>query len=81
MIRNWFTMKKKEITLKITLYTVIEKVIAEQKDITTLLSNLYSALKDVPPNELKDEFLGKLAEIIHNQTHTEYNAETSSKED
>lgn len=74
-------MKFKESKIKLALYTVIEKVIAEQKDITTLLSNLYSALKDVPPNELKDEFLGKLAEIIHNQTHTEYNAETSSKED
>lgn len=81
MIRNWFIMKKKEITLKITLYTVIEKVISEQKDIATLLSNLYVSLKDVPFDQLKDEFLGKLAEIIHNQTHTEYNAETSSKED
>lgn len=51
MIKNWFIMKKKEITLKIILYTVIEKLIAEQTDITTLLSNLYAALRDVPPNE------------------------------
>ncbi len=81
MIRNWFAMKKKEISLKITLYTVIEKVITEQKDITDLLSDLYAALKDVPFNELKDEFLGKLAEIIHNQAEAERNAETSNKED
>ncbi len=81
MIRNWFVMKKKEITLKITLYTVIEKVIAEQKDITTLLSNLFTVLKDVPLNELKDEFLGKLAEIIHDQAEAERNAEISIKED
>lgn len=74
-------MKKKEISLKITLYTVIEKVITEQKDITDLLSDLYAALKDVPFNELKDEFLGKLAEIIHNQAEAERNAETSNKED
>lgn len=81
MIRNWFAMKKKEISLKITLYTVIEKLITEQKDITALLSDLYAALKDVPFNELKDEFLGKLAEIIHNQAEAERNAETSNKED
>lgn len=73
MIKNWFIMKKKEITLKTTLYTAIEKVIAEQKDIITLLSNLYSALKDVPLNELKDEFLRKLAETIHTQAEAERN--------
>lgn len=73
MIRNWFVMKKKEISLKITLYSVIEKVIAEQKDITTLLSNLFTVLKDVPLNELKDEFLDKLAEIIHDQAEAERN--------
>lgn len=66
-------MKKKEISLKITLYSVIEKVIAEQKDITTLLSNLFTVLKDVPLNELKDEFLDKLAEIIHDQAEAERN--------
>lgn len=81
MIRNWFAMKKKEISLKITLYTVIEKVITEQKDITTLLSNLYMTLKDVPFNELKDEFIGKLVEIIHDQAEAERNGETSIKGD
>lgn len=65
MFRNWIVMKKKEIALKLTLYTVIEEVVAEQKDIATLLSNLYMTLKDVPMTDLKDEFLRKLAEIIH----------------
>lgn len=81
MIRNWIVMKKKEITLKITLYTVIEKLIVEQKDIATLLSDLYTALKDVPFNDLKDEFLRKLAEIIHDQAEADRNAETITKED
>ncbi|CAM4282133.1 hypothetical protein [Enterocloster bolteae] len=81
MIKNWFIMKKKEIILKITLYTAIEKVIAEQKEITTLLSNLFTVLKDVPLNELKDEFLEKLAEIIHDQAEAERNGETSIKGD
>lgn len=81
MIKNWFIMKKKEIILKITLYTAIEKVIAEQTEITTLLSNLFTVLKDVPLNELKDEFILKLAEIIHDQAEAERNTETNIKED
>lgn len=73
-------MKLKEWKIKLALYTVIEKVITEQKDIITLLSNLFTVLKDVPLNELKDEFLGKLAEIIHDQAEAERNAATSIKE-
>lgn len=81
MFRNWIIMKKKEIALKLTLYTVIEEVIAEQKGLATLLSNLYAALKDVPFNDLKDEFLRKLAEIIHDQADAERKANISIKED
>ena len=57
-------MKYKEWKLKLALYTVLEAV-AEQKDIAALLSRLYAALKDVPLDELRGEFLGKLAEVIH----------------
>lgn len=74
-------MKYKEWKLKLALYTVIEKVIAEQKYITTLLFNLFTVLKDVPLNELKDEFILKLAEIIHDQAEAERNTETNIKED
>ncbi len=74
-------MKLKEWKIKLALYTAIEKVIAEQKDIITLLSNLFTVLKDVPLNELKDEFIGKLAEIIHDQAEAERNGETSIKGD
>lgn len=66
-------MKFKEWKFKLALYTAIEKVITEQKDIITLLSDLYASLKDVPFNQLKDEFLGKLAEIIHDQAEKERN--------
>lgn len=73
-------MKIKEWKIKLALYTVIEKIIAEQKDIITLLSNLFTVLKDVPLNELKDEFIGKLAEIIHDQAEADRNAKISIKE-
>lgn len=81
MFKNWIIMKKKEIALKLTLYTVIEEVVAEQKGLATLLSNLYAALKDVPFNDLKDEFLRKLAEIIHDQADVERKVNISIKED
>ena len=45
-------MKYKEWKLKLALYTVLEAVAAEQKDIAALLSRLYAALKDVPLVEL-----------------------------
>lgn len=74
MIRNWFTMKKKEIALKLSLYTVIEKTAGERKGMAALLSGLYTALKDVPLDQLKDELLEKLAEIIHAQSEAEHNS-------
>ena len=58
-------MKYKEWKLKLALYTVLEAVAAEQKDTAALLSRLYVSLKDVPLDELRGEFLGKLAEVIH----------------
>ena len=74
-------MKLKEWRIKLTLYTVIERLIAEQKDIITLLSNLFTVLKDVPLDQLKDEFVEKLAKIIHDQAEADRNGETSIKED
>lgn len=68
-------MKYKEWRIKLALYTVIETIIAEQKNIITLLSDLYASLKDVPFNQLKDEFLGKLAETIHDRAESERNKE------
>lgn len=74
-------MKIKEWKIKLALYSVIEKIIAEQKDIITLLSSLFTVLKDVPLNELKDEFLRKLAEIIHSQAEANRNTGINTKED
>lgn len=78
MIKNWFIMKKKEIMLKLALYTAIETVIKEQKNITALLSNLYVAIKDVPLDDLKSEFITELAKITHAQAERQKNG---TKED
>lgn len=80
MIKNWFIMKKKEIMLKLTLYTAIETVVKEQKNIATLLSNLYIAIKDVPLDDLKSEFITELAKIAHAQAEAE-RQKNGTKED
>lgn len=37
----------------------------EIKNFLELVQKLYSALKDVPPDELQKEFISNLAEIVH----------------
>ena len=44
----------------------------EIKDIINLVKKLYEELKDIPVEDLQKEFIGKLAEIIHNE-QSEYN--------
>ena len=67
MIRAWLDMKKKEIIFKRSLYSAILPLASKYEDLIKLLNNLYIALKDVPLDELRSEFIGKLAEIIHSE--------------
>ena len=67
MIKTWLEMKKKEILVKSKLYGMILSFADEQEDLVKLVRDLYMELKDVPMNELRKEFVGKLAEIIHNE--------------
>lgn len=38
-----------------------------KKETLDLLQRLYIALKDVPAEQLREEFIKQLAEIIHNE--------------
>ena len=67
MIKTWLEMKKKEILVKNKLYGMILAFADEQENLFKLVKDLYMELKNVPMNELRKEFIGKLAEIIHNQ--------------
>lgn len=44
----------------------------EIKDMINLVKKLYEELKDIQAEDLQKEFIGKLAEIIHNE-QSEYN--------
>lgn len=64
---TYLIMKKNEWKVKAMLYGAIAALIDNQKEVLTLLQKLYTALKDVPAEELQKEFVSKLAEIIHEE--------------
>ncbi len=64
---NYFRMKKNERKVKAMLYSTITTLLDNQKDVLKLLQKMYVALKDVPVEELRTEFVSKLAEIIHEE--------------
>ena len=71
MIKTWLEMKKKEILLKNKLYGMILAFADEQENLIRVIKDLYESLKDVPVDELRKEFIGKLAEIIHSSNSKE----------
>ena len=66
---TYLKMKKNEWTVKKMFYGAIVQLMDNQdeiKDMINLVKKLYEELKDVPAEDLQKEFIGKLAEIIHN---------------
>ncbi len=70
---NYLKMKKNEWKVKAMFYGTIAALLDNQKEILKLLQKMYTALKDVPAEELRTELVSKLAEIIHeeNKNQTE----------
>ena len=67
---TYITYKKNEWTVKKMFYGAIVQLMDNQdeiKDIINLVKKLYEELKDIPAEDLQKEFIGKLAEIIHNE--------------
>ena len=67
MIKNYLMMKKNEWKIKGMLYAAIATIIKNQKEVLEMFQKMYIALKDVPAEKLQEEFVSKLAEIIHNE--------------
>lgn len=64
---KWYTLKKKEIKLKLAFYSMIETVINEREDIIKTITNVYESLKDVTGQELQDKLITAIAEMAHDQ--------------
>ena len=70
MITYFIKMKKNEWKVKAMFYGTIIQIMDNQdeiKDMLDLVKRLYEELKNVPTEDLQKEFVGKLAEIIHNE--------------
>ena len=68
---TYFRMKRNEWKVKAMLYGTIAQIMDNQdeiKDMVNLVKKLYEELKDVPTENLQKEFIGKFAEIIHNES-------------
>jgi len=67
MIKNYIMMKRNEWKIKATLFGIVATIIDNQKDILEIMQKMYSTFKDIPAEELKDEFISKMVEIIHEE--------------
>ena len=68
---TYIKYKKNEWKVKAMLYGTIAQIMDNQdeiNDMINLVKKLYEELKDVPTEDLQKEFIGKLAEIIHNES-------------
>ena len=67
---TYFKMKRNEWKVKTMFYGAIVQLMDNQDEIKgmiNLVKKLYEELKDIPAEDLQKEFIGKLAEIIHNE--------------
>ena len=67
---TYIKYKRNEWKVKAMFYGTIIQIMDNQdeiKDMINLAKKLYGELKDIPAEDLQKEFIGKLAEIIHNE--------------
>lgn len=67
MFTYYWRKKKAEWKAKAALYEMMCEFLDNRKEIPTFIRKLYTALKDVPTEDLQREFIAKLAEIIHEE--------------
>lgn len=68
---TYFKMKIKEWKIKKCIYDKVIYLMDNQKELFSVFNRLFVALKDVPIDNLQEEFISKLAEIIHNDNKAE----------
>ena len=68
---TYFKMKRNEWKVKAMFYGIIASIIDNQKPIITMAQTLFAELKDVPAEELRSEFISKVAELIHDENKEE----------
>lgn len=62
---TYIKMKKKEWEVKKALYSTIAAIIKEKKEIAKTIQKIYTAIKEIPAEELQKEIIAKMVETIH----------------
>lgn len=62
---TYFKMKHQEWKIKGLFYSAVLRILDSREEIRETLLKMYTALKDMPADEFQKEFIGRLAEIIH----------------
>lgn len=65
MIKNYIKMKKAEFKVKTTLYGTIADVMDSYKEYMPAIKSLVDFAKDYQGNDFQNDFMEKLAEVIH----------------
>ncbi|MCM1059622.1 MAG: hypothetical protein NC452_04950 [Eubacterium sp.] len=68
---TYFKMKKNEWKIRNAIHDSILGFMENSKDIVNIAKKLFDSVKDMPAEEIRDEFIGKLAEIIHEENNKE----------
>ena len=68
---TYFKMKIREWKIKRRIYDTIITFMDNQKELFSVFNKLFVALKDVPIENLQEEFISNLAEIIHRDNESE----------
>ena len=68
---GYFKMKRNEWKVKSRLYGLIASFIDNQEDILNFIGKLYESLKDVDADEMKEMFVSKVAELVHESSDYE----------
>lgn len=66
---TYFKMKKNEWKIRNTIYNSILGFMENKKDIVNTAKKLFDSVKDMSVEDIRDEFIGKLAEIIHEESN------------
>lgn len=65
---TYFKMKKNEWKIRNAVYNSIIGFTENKNDIINTVKKLFDSVKDMSAEEIKDEFIGKLADIVHEES-------------
>ncbi|MCI8605177.1 MAG: hypothetical protein HFE79_13725 [Ruminiclostridium sp.] len=76
---TYFKMKKNEWKIRNAIYNSILGFMKNKQDIVNTAKKLFDSVKDMSGDEIRNEFIGKLAEIVHEESKRQRNNKETEK--